>query len=202
MYNRCMKCRKKFNPDLRYCPHCGGEAAAPKTSLWNYEDKTVISHKEPINEYERKAYRQNGFLLLVAIILIIPVMFIGIEEFIGLDMEDMEPSLLVAFTYVIVAFVLIAYGTYCAFASKHPSAQVLAANLIWINTIFLNPVAFAFFGLAFCLIWIIGSSKSGSWARPDASYLGLMTVLGIIAIIWAYLWLFNQYYVFLELSVI
>ncbi len=201
MYNRCMKCRKKFNPDLRYCPHCGGEAKAPKTSLWNYGDKTVISHKEPVGEYERKAYRQNGFLLLVAIILIIPAMFIGIEEFIGLDMEDMEPSLLVAFTYVIVAFVMIAYGTYCAFSSKRPGAQVLAAFLIWVNTAFLNPVAFVVFGLAFGLIWIIGSSKSGSFSKPDASYLGLMSVLGIMAIIWGYLWFFNVHYSFLELSV-
>lgn len=202
MHNVCSECHRKFNPDLRYCPYCGCQARAPKTRFWNYEDKTLVGHEDPVNDHERKAYRQNGFLLLVAVILIIPVMLIGIEEFIGLDLEDMDLSLLGLFTYVILAFVLIAYGTYCAFASKRPGAQLLAAFLIWANTFFLHPVAFAIFGLTFGLIWVIGSSKSDSWAKPDATYLGLMTVVGIVAIIWGYLWFFNQHYAFLELSLI
>ena len=197
MHNVCSECHRKFNPDLRYCPYCGGEAKAPKTTLWNYGDRALVGHEEPIDDYERKAYQQNGFLLLVAVILIIPVMLIGIEEFMGLDLKDLDPALLGLFAYVIVVFVLIAYGTHCAFGSKRPGTQVLAAFLICANTIFLNPVAFAVFGLVFGLIWVIGSSKSGSWTRPDTSFLGLMTVVGIFAIVWGYLWFFNQYYAFL-----
>jgi len=191
MYNRCMKCRRKFNPDLRFCPYCGGESRSPKTQLWNYEDKTLVGHEEPVDDYMRKAYRQNGFLLLVAIILIIPAYLAGLYLVFVEDAMELVASELAFIAYVIVAFVMIAYGAFCAFSSKRPGAQVLASILLWVNPGLLHPIAFAFFAVLFLFAWMAGSSKSGSWRRPDASFLGIMTVIGIIAVIWGYFWLFN-----------
>jgi hypothetical protein len=194
-----MKCGRKFHPDLRFCPYCGGEARAPKTRLWNYEDKTVISHEEPVDDYQRKAYRQNGFLLLVAIILMLPALMVGAEEFLVPPGGALEASIVALMCYAVCVFVVIVYGDYCAFASKRPGVQALAAFLIWFNIGMLSNLAFVFFGLVFCLVWVAGASKSGKWTAPDASFLGLMTVVGIAAILWGYLWLVNEYYSFVDL---
>ena len=191
MLNRCMKCRRKFNPDLRFCPCCGGETKAPKTKQWNYEDRVRVGHAEPVDDYKQKAYRQNGFLLLVALILIIPAYLAGISVVVDMDLYDLTILEIGFIVYVFIAFVLIAYGTYCAFASKHPGAQILAATLLWVNPGLLHPIVFILFAIVFCIIWMAGSSKSGSWRRPDATHMGLMTVIGIIAVIWGYFWLFT-----------
>ncbi|NOQ54553.1 MAG: hypothetical protein GQ558_08115 [Thermoplasmata archaeon] len=188
----CSECRRKFNPDLRYCPYCGGAAKVPGTKGWNYGERELIRSSDPVEDEHRKAYRQNGFMLLVAIILIIPAYLIGIEQVVNMDLQNLWMSELAFIVYVFIAFVLIAYGTYCAFASKRPGAQILAAILLWVNPGLLHPIAFVIFAFMFCFIWVLGGSKSGSWRRPDATYLGLMTGVGIIAVIWGYIWFFNM----------
>ncbi len=189
MHNVCSKCRKKFNPDLRYCPYCGGEAKVPVTKGWNYDEGELIRAHDPVKDVHRTAYRQNGFLLLVAIILLVPGFVMLLGEVLYILSVEADPEIIAIFVYGIFVSVTVVYGTVCAFYAKRPGAQILAAFLIWANIAWISPLIFLIVGVAFFIIWGLGASRSGSFMKPDPTYLGVMTFLSIACIIGGYIWL-------------
>jgi len=189
MQNRCMNCRKEFNPDLRYCPYCGGQAKVPSTKGWNYDERELIRSSDPVEDDHRTAYRQNGFMLLVAIILLVPGFVMLLGEVMWILSYDPNPEILAIFLYGIFVSVVVIYGTICAFYAKRPGAQILAAFMIWANIAWISPIIFLIVGVVFFMIWGLGASRSGSFMKPDPTYLGVMTFLSIACIIGGYIWL-------------
>jgi hypothetical protein len=191
MHNVCSECRRKFNPDLRYCPYCGGEAKVPVTKGWNYGEGELIRSSDPVKDEHRKVYKQNGFMLLVAIILLVPAFVILLEELLYLLSEAIDLVIIAIIVYGISVFLVVVYGTICAFYARRPGAQILAAFLLWANITWINPIVFLTVGVVFFIIWGMGASRSGSFMKPDPTYLVIMTCISLMCIIGGYIWLLS-----------
>ncbi|MCK4970235.1 MAG: hypothetical protein KAS77_06905 [Thermoplasmata archaeon] len=189
MHNVCSECHRKFNPDLRYCPYCRGEAKVPRTKGWNYDEGELIRSSDPMEDEHRTAYRQNGFLLLVAIILLVPGFAMLLGAVLDILSDDADPEIIAIFIYGIFVSVAVVYGAICAFYAKRPGAQILAAFLIWANIAWIDPIVFLGVGVVFFIIWGLGASRSGVFMKPDPTYLVVMTSLSIMCIIGGYIWL-------------
>lgn len=192
MENVCGDCKRRFNPDLRFCPFCGGEARPSKTTSWNYRETGLISHRSPADEEVVKAYRVNAFILLACSIVLAP--FFLAAAWVFIDTLYWAPSelssLLPTFAFIVLYGILVA-ATLWGLKGRRPGLQVAATGLLWFAVPFLvHPLALLFAGLVFSLLWGLGASNSGSFTSPDPDIMMVMSGLALLFVLGFIVWIF------------
>ncbi|UCC92753.1 MAG: hypothetical protein JSW25_08830 [Thermoplasmata archaeon] len=189
MDNICRDCGRKFHSDLRFCPHCGGDAMPPRTNAWRYRATGMIAHTDPVEEKEIKAYKQNGWLLLCLGILLIPFWLFGlvlVMEELGYD----DPDLFYIVAFIIasgmLAFVFIASGF--AFQARRPGSQMVAALMIVMTTNGWHPIAWVIMVGLFLILIVLYGRRRGTKGPYDPTLLPLMSGLAVVSVVFAMLW--------------
>jgi hypothetical protein len=193
MDNVCRDCGRKFLSDLRFCPHCGGDAMPPATKSWHYQATGLIAHSDPETEEEVRAYRQNGWILLCLGILLIPVWLMGLDILLDeLSYEEgPDPFWILVVILQTVLLTLIFIASFFAFSARRPGTQVMAALFIVVIVNAWHPIAWALMVGAMVLLIALWGKGRGSRSPSDPTYLPLISGLAILSVILAILALFT-----------
>ncbi len=189
MENVCRECGRKFLSDLRFCPHCGGDAVPPKTKAWHYRAPGMIAHTNPIEEQETLAYKQNGWVLLCLGILLVPMWLLGLD----LLMDDLTSGVpykpfIVIFVAASVVLALVFLAASFAFQARRPGTQVMAALLIVVTLNAWNPLVWGLMVGLFIVFLRLWATGGGSRSPSDPTYLPVMSGLAILSVILVFTW--------------
>jgi len=193
MDNVCRECGRKFLSDLRFCPHCGGDAVPPRTRAWHYRFPGMIAHGDPMKEAEVHSFRQNGWVLLCLGILLIPVWLFGLDLLMDeLSYEEgPDPHYVMIFIIETVLLSLIFVSSSFAFQARRPGTQVMTALFIVVIINAWHPIAWVVMVGLFVIIVALWAKGGGSRAPSDPTYLPLMSGLAVLSVILAVLWIFS-----------
>lgn len=189
MDNVCRACGRKFLSDLKFCPHCGGEAMPPRTKSWHYRAPGMIAHTDPIEEKEERAYRQNGWVMLCLGILLIPMWLLGLDEFMD-ELKSSSPYLLYILLFVVatVVLALVFMGAVFAFQARRPWFQILPAFLIVVILNGWNISVWIVTFTIFVILLVLWAKGGGSKYRSDPTFLPLMSGLALFSVLQVFLW--------------
>ena len=192
MDNVCRDCGRRFLSDLRFCPHCGGDAMPPKTESWHYRAPGMIAHTDPVEEAEIHAYKQNGWTLVCLGILLIPVWLLFLDILMDeLRSEGLYWSTILVFILGSALLALIFVGASFAFQARRPGTQVMAALSIVVSINAWHPVAWVVMVGAFFIVLALWA-KGGTFRSPsDPTYLPLLTGIAILSVVLAFLMFLN-----------
>lgn len=193
MDNKCPECKRRFSGDLRFCPYCRAEAAAPRTSAWRHEDSTLIRHDDPDEDDVRVCHRQNAFVLLCCAILLLPPYLLFVQDvYDQLVHGDWDWFLMVSFAYVTSIALMVFWAISLAWDGEGVLVQVTAAFLVIVTMSFVFPPMLLFAGILFSGVLGIASSGERSFRDMDPSYLPVLSGIALAVVICAYLWLLNS----------
>lgn len=189
MENVCRDCGRKFLSDLRFCPHCGGDAVPPKTKAWHYRAPGIIAHTDPIEEQETLAYKQNGWVLLCLGILLVPMWLLGLDLLMD-ELTSGEPYLpfIIIFVAASVLLALVFLAVSFAFQARRPGTQVMAALLIVVTVNAGNLLVWAVMVGLFIVFLMLWARGGVSRSPSDPTYLPVMSGLAILSVILAFTW--------------
>jgi len=192
MENVCGDCKRRFNPDLRFCPFCGGMPRLPRTTAWNYREQGLISYRSPVDEEVVRAYRLNAFILLACAIVLAPFFLAATLFF--LDTLYWAPeelsSVLFALCFMLL-YALLVVATLSGLKGQRPGLQVAVTGLLWfVVPLALHPLALLFAGLVFSLLWGLGASNSGSFTSPDPDILMVLSAMAFLFVLGLIVWIF------------
>jgi len=190
MENVCRDCGRRFLSDLRFCPHCGGDAKPPRTKDWHYRPDGMVAHWEPTHDDVIQVYKQNAWVLLCCGILLIPLWLEGISQ---LDWHIQQGDYLdidmLFFYFSTTLLVMIGAAMSSAFSAKRPTLQVMVPGLVVVHTTFWSSTAMFILLAVYLLVVILWAVGGGRSSRMNPSYLPVATVLGILSLLMTYIWL-------------
>ena len=156
------------------------------------ESNGIIAHKDPSNEDEIRAYRENAWMLVGCGILLLPIwlmMMDGLGYYVRHgDLLNMQ---MLTFYFVTGVIVVLGAAISYAFYAERPGLQATAAGLVVVTATFWNLTALVMLLVAFFLFsgfWAAGGGRS---SRMDPSYLPFLSGVGFVSGILMYTWLLN-----------
>ena len=189
MDNVCRDCGRRFLSDLRFCPHCGGDAIPPRTRAWHYRAPGMIAHTDPLEERVIKAYKQNGWVMLCLGILLIPLWLLGLDLLVDeLRSGDLDPSYVVIIVAASVVLALVFVAASLAFQARRPGTQVVAAFLVVVTMNAWYLLAWGIMVGLFVLLVALWARGGGSRTSPDPTYLPLMSGLAVLTVLSVFMW--------------
>jgi hypothetical protein len=191
--NTCSECGREFSSDLRFCPRCKSPAKRANGHIYKYGAPTMVRETTVDKDAEKKCYRQNGYVLLCCFILLTLPIYMAVDGILDWFSEKgFDWYVVLLAVYGVAVVLLVFYGLVKAWMLESPGAQILAAILIWVHTTFVHTLVFILSGFVIALIWGIAASKTGSFMRPDPSYLVVLSGIALMDILWMYTWLYGS----------
>ena len=191
MRNVCRDCNRKFPVDLRYCPKCGGIARPPKSSSWHHKEGGMVFHMPALSDDESAEYRRNAWVLLCSAIILVPEWLFALRDQMGEPSPwDLGSDLLLSLGWVTGTLLVVLAGIAYAYRAERPGAQVLAAWVVVLYTASLSIWVFLPLGFLFCVVWGLGSGRTKEFARPDATYMMLLSGIALLSIVLVAFWRF------------
>jgi hypothetical protein len=151
----------------------------------------MVFHMPAVADDEAAEYRRNAWVLLCSAIMLVPEwLFVLRDEMGGPDPWEPTLDLVRTFGWVTATLLVVLAGVAYAFRAERPGVQVVGAWVVVLYTASRSVWVFLPLGFLFCVLWGLGSGRTREFARPDATYMMLLSGLALLSIVLVAFWRF------------